>query len=356
MNRLFPVIAFTLLLSSSLRSQESIGSVPAARAAALSSDGPYGIEGSATMDLLSNLPPGTVALSYMDTSTQRLLWRVQANYPDFSMINIGERFTLPTAWGRLDSIAVLLTELPLGEIRFDVWADTLRFRKQGDPAPFHYPSYFLPPDRPLDSARLKAEDRDTLGFTIVRFQGRVVPQEFHVVISPAVAGGFQSLFAVLSDSKLGDESTIAPEIARSIFLANVQGIIVPFHMHGFFGASGAAVAPDLYMIAFVTIDPSSATDSPSAARLSRLEQNYPNPVMLSESPVTNIGFYVAQHGHVTLEVIDAFGRRIRTIDDQAVLPGWHQRQFNASGLPSGTYVLAMRTPQTLQMRPFSVVK
>ncbi|MGQ9853430.1 MAG: T9SS type A sorting domain-containing protein, partial [Candidatus Oleimicrobiaceae bacterium] len=64
-----------------------------------------------------------------------------------------------------------------------------------------------------------------------------------------------------------------------------------------------------------------------------LHPSYPNPF----NPVTTIAFDVATHGAVRLEVYDLLGRRITTLVDAPLAPGRYRVQFDASGLPSGTY-------------------
>ena len=356
MNHLLRMMALFAMVCTSLHAQAPAGAATVPPTVAPSGNGSEGSVNRSTAALLSGLAPSTLALHYMDTTTQTLIWRIQAQYPDFTMINLSQRFTLPVAWGRLDSVAVLLRELPLGEIRFDVWADTLRQRRTGIPTEFHYPSYFFQADVPLDTARLKSGDLDTLGYTMIRFNGKVVPKEFHILIASTVTSGVQSLFAILSDTKRGDESTITPEAARSVFLANLGGLYVPVHFYGFFAPNSVAIAPDLYMIAFVTIDPTDAVDPAAIVSDAVLEQNYPNPIRLAESPLTSVGFSVPRQGPVTLEAFDVLGRRVRTLADAPMNPGRHLVSFDARGLPPGTYFFSLRTSESLQLRPFTVVR
>ncbi|MGQ9561279.1 MAG: family 10 glycosylhydrolase [Candidatus Oleimicrobiaceae bacterium] len=76
--------------------------------------------------------------------------------------------------------------------------------------------------------------------------------------------------------------------------------------------------------------PTSGLQVPSACML---HPSYPNPF----NPVTTIAFDVATHGAVRLEVYDLLGRRITTLVDAPLAPGRYRVQFDASGLPSGTY-------------------
>jgi hypothetical protein len=283
--------------------------------------------------------PGTVALSYMDTSTVTYLWRVPANYPDFQMLLTGERFTLPTEWGRLDSVAIFLKELPLGQIRLDVYTDTLRQRRMSVPTLFHYPTIFFPENKPIDTSIVVSTDLDTTRYTVARFNGKWVPREFHVLVSPMTAGGISSLYGVITDAKPGDENSITPENARSMFLANVGGTILPIHFYGFFAPAGVSIAPDLYMIAYVTVDPVDAVRDPGISPGAMDVEPYPNPVRTSNDPWLDVRFSTPDAGTVRLQMFDLLGRLVRTGAPDFVPRGTHRRRIGVDGLAPGAYLL-----------------
>lgn len=64
-----------------------------------------------------------------------------------------------------------------------------------------------------------------------------------------------------------------------------------------------------------------------------LQANYPNPF----NPATTIRFGVPQAGRVRLVVYDVLGRKVTTLVDEALSPGWHETRWEASGLSSGVY-------------------
>lgn len=66
-----------------------------------------------------------------------------------------------------------------------------------------------------------------------------------------------------------------------------------------------------------------------------LHPNYPNPF----NPVTTIRYDVPEVSHVTLVVYDALGRQVQTLVDGQRVPGQHEAVFEATGLPSGVYVV-----------------
>lgn len=65
-----------------------------------------------------------------------------------------------------------------------------------------------------------------------------------------------------------------------------------------------------------------------------LDQNYPNPF----NPSTKITYSLPEASFVTLKVYDILGREIVTLVNEVKPSGKYEVEFNASELPSGTYV------------------
>jgi peptidoglycan/xylan/chitin deacetylase (PgdA/CDA1 family) len=65
----------------------------------------------------------------------------------------------------------------------------------------------------------------------------------------------------------------------------------------------------------------------------KLDQNYPNPF----NPSTTISFTIPSDGFVTLKVYNSLGEEVSTIEQNYLLMGTYNLNFNASGLPSGIY-------------------
>lgn len=66
----------------------------------------------------------------------------------------------------------------------------------------------------------------------------------------------------------------------------------------------------------------------------KLFQNYPNPF----NPVTRISYSIAESGFVTLKVFDILGREVSTLVNEVKPAGKFVVEFNASELPTGTYI------------------
>jgi hypothetical protein len=92
-------------------------------------------------------------------------------------------------------------------------------------------------------------------------------------------------------------------------------------------------------LALVTASSFAALLSDSPEELSApseylLSQNYPNPF----NPLTTIGFYIPQRGSVQLSVYDIIGNEVALLINGELSEGFHNVEFNASGLASGIYI------------------
>ena len=84
----------------------------------------------------------------------------------------------------------------------------------------------------------------------------------------------------------------------------------------------------------------------------RLEGNYPNPF----NPTTTIQFGLPVQSEVAVEVYDVMGRRVAILVNGSRQAGWHEVAFDASTLPSGTYLIRFRTPRKVLVRTMTLLK
>lgn len=83
-----------------------------------------------------------------------------------------------------------------------------------------------------------------------------------------------------------------------------------------------------------------------------LGQNYPNPF----NPTTKIGFSIPKAGHVTLKVYNMLGQEVATLVDKYMNAGMDVVHFNASNLPSGTYVYQLKADNVTITKKMMLVK
>ncbi len=70
----------------------------------------------------------------------------------------------------------------------------------------------------------------------------------------------------------------------------------------------------------------------------KLYQNYPNPF----SEFTWIEYHIAEDSRITLELHNSYGRKLETIVDEFMRAGNYRFVWEASGYPSGMYILTLK--------------
>jgi len=83
-----------------------------------------------------------------------------------------------------------------------------------------------------------------------------------------------------------------------------------------------------------------------------LEQNYPNPF----NPSTRITYSLPEASFVTLKVYDILGREVVTLVNEAKPSGKYEVEFDASELPSGTYVYKLTAGNYQTIRKMLFIK
>lgn len=84
----------------------------------------------------------------------------------------------------------------------------------------------------------------------------------------------------------------------------------------------------------------------------KLEQNYPNPF----NPVTSINFTLPEKSTVKLEIYNSLGQMIRTLVNGEKEAGNYSVKFDASNLPSGTYLYRLSTPDFSETNKMILIK
>jgi subtilisin family serine protease len=76
----------------------------------------------------------------------------------------------------------------------------------------------------------------------------------------------------------------------------------------------------------------------SAPKNFALLQNYPNPF----NPSTKIEFSIPEMSNVSIEIYNVIGELVASLVNQNLHAGYHSLNFNASNLPSGTYIYQLK--------------
>ncbi|NUN09302.1 MAG: T9SS type A sorting domain-containing protein [Ignavibacteriaceae bacterium] len=83
-----------------------------------------------------------------------------------------------------------------------------------------------------------------------------------------------------------------------------------------------------------------------------LGDNYPNPF----NPVTVIGFSIPVASEVSLKIYDILGNEVADLVNSAKTAGYHNVQFNSTGLASGVYFYQLRAGSFSQIKKMIIVK
>ncbi|MFI5237477.1 MAG: S8 family serine peptidase [Ignavibacteriales bacterium] len=83
-----------------------------------------------------------------------------------------------------------------------------------------------------------------------------------------------------------------------------------------------------------------------------LMQNYPNPF----NPSTTIEFSIPQTSNVIVEVYNIVGELVASLVNQTLEAGYHRLNFNASNLPSGTYIYQLKANGHFETKKMVLLK
>mgnify|MGYP003342445414 CR=1 FL=1 len=83
-----------------------------------------------------------------------------------------------------------------------------------------------------------------------------------------------------------------------------------------------------------------------------LDPAYPNPF----NPQTTVPFAIDRSAHVHLAVFDILGRQVETLVDSVLPAGAHSVVFDASRVPSGTYLVRMVADGVTATRMVTLLK
>lgn len=113
-----------------------------------------------------------------------------------------------------------------------------------------------------------------------------------------------------------------------------------------YASHGGAIGDPRWAASPVSVD-----DRTVAASIA-LKQNYPNPF----NPTTSIDFYLANAGHVIMQVHDLNGRLVTEIMNQDLSAGSHNIHVDLSNQPAGIYFYSLRQNSSLQSRKMLLIK
>ncbi len=162
--------------------------------------------------------------------------------------------------------------------------------------------------------------------------------------------GFSSDGTLDNQLKADDlSSAIASDFAATTF---VDGEVIDYIQGlAWYSFNEFKLIPEsLQDISKTAIDVS--TEDESLPGAFALKQNFPNPF----NPTTSIAFTTPAAGEVTLAVFDLLGRQVATLVQGPMTAGDHSVTFNATSLPSGTYLYRLTAGSEITTRVMTLLK
>jgi hypothetical protein len=83
-----------------------------------------------------------------------------------------------------------------------------------------------------------------------------------------------------------------------------------------------------------------------------LEQNFPNPF----NPTTTFGFGIQNKSNVKITILNAIGEEVAIVLNEEREGGYHQVEFNATGLSSGIYFYRLQAGNFIETKKMILMK
>lgn len=99
-------------------------------------------------------------------------------------------------------------------------------------------------------------------------------------------------------------------------------------------------------------DAESEADLPAAPTQSKLYPNYPNPF----NPTTRISFQIAEPTHVTIDIFNTLGQKVKTLVNRQMDAGVHDVTLDAGDMATGVYFYRLTTDSYRETRKLVLVK
>jgi hypothetical protein len=281
-------------------------------------------------------------LKYFDQSLPTISWVGEGIYGPYLLYWMGERMTLPSQSGFLDSVSIQIDSISTDSLFVLIVEDTLY--DVGGGQQFRLINIFRE-ETIIATANIYPEQVSLNSPVMIRFPHIPVPKEFFVVISSSVNQNGQptNYFFIRGDSKPPHELTT--EVARSagVFIDLQSGTSISAILDGTFVPNGQTEAAftDFYITAYV--DASSTSVENPITNTSKITV-IPNP----SSDHINVSTPFSEG---TVHIYDVLGRIVSTTRIDNV-----NTQIYLRDIPNGTYSLIVGSGNTVSRTSISVVK
>ncbi|MCF7919795.1 MAG: T9SS type A sorting domain-containing protein [Candidatus Cloacimonetes bacterium] len=97
---------------------------------------------------------------------------------------------------------------------------------------------------------------------------------------------------------------------------------------------------------------SPVADTDIIPAVTTIQSIYPNPF----NPETTISFSIAEESQIDITVYDIRGKKIRNLLHESRLPGYYKINWQADNIPSGSYIISMKTGAVARIRKVTLLK
>jgi hypothetical protein len=287
----------------------------------------------------------TKAFSYFDTKLPYLDWYGHGLYSPYITLFLGERITLSTSTGFVDSVTVQIDSINQDSVFVDLLPDTIRSFTSAS-VPLHVLNIYNTSAPRYGRAAIQASQVHGPSTITVYYPHVPVPKEFIVTLSPTIsATQFTNYFFLR-----GDIEPVVPLNTvddRAVWLGQVQstGQTINYIMDSVFNDGTKWLYTNFYITAYVE----EVADAVSLGQATNTAlQVYPNP---STSSVTVT--LPTSDPSARLVVLDQLGRTVA--DLTASIRQAKQIKLETARLPAGVYHLQLQNSVGVTNRAFSVV-
>lgn len=283
-----------------------------------------------------------LTLKYYDETLPTIEWIGEGQYGPYLLYWIGERMTLPSETGFLDSVSIQIDSLPTDSLFVSIIQDSLY--DIGGGTQYRLINIFRT-GTILAVANIYPQDISRSHPVTIKFPHVPIPKEFFVVVSSATNQNGQptNYFFIRGDNKPPRERTADGSRSAGVFIDLQTGNTISAILDGTFilnGQSSAAFS-DMYITAYVE---STAASAPHTSKHTPSISVFPN-------PSTNVITVTTAYPHAMIRIFDALGRAIFTTDCHST-----KTQIDVSSISNGFYTLIVESADAINRTTLSIVR
>ncbi len=261
---------------------------------------------------------------------------------------LGQRFTLPVAAGKLDSVAFFTPTIAVCDIRGLITRDTLALQVGAEL--FHLPNVYQTAT-PIDTFRIKRENIAAYSNAKAGFASIDIPQEFHIVTFASPRDNLQGYTLALSMDSIPD-TDFNKENTRVSFISGASLGLMLFNTKN----PSYVFLPQLIMSVNVRYEGGTGIENPAGVNNLRISNLYPQPASQTNDGSVMLECTLAGGQQIEITIFDLMGRKVRDIAAGDMPGGINLLPVSIAGLSPGTYQVRLSSEKGVSVRTLVVTK